>query len=72
MDIYRQKDGIYQCINNPDNVRKYVLLESEGCYPALVPVADDTMTVEQASVQPLPRRTAIPIPHFSEKDNTND
>lgn len=38
MDIYRPVDGVYRCINNPQNKRRYVLKKEEGFYPALVPV----------------------------------
>ena len=71
MDIYRPKDGVYQCINHPDDMRKYIMLEAESCYPTLVPVSGDTMTVEQGSNQLL-NRAAVPIPCFSEEDNAKD
>ncbi|WP_147325736.1 hypothetical protein [Lacrimispora amygdalina] len=39
-DILRSKNGVYECINNPDNKKRYVLQEIKGCYPVLVPVED--------------------------------
>lgn len=68
MDIYRPKDGVYRCINNPNNNRKYIMVEAEGCYPTLVPTADNTAT-GQGSNRPL-HRTAVPVPCFIEEDNT--
>ncbi len=40
MEIVRPTNGIYQCINNPDNKKRYILKEKSGCYSVLVPIED--------------------------------
>lgn len=46
MRIYRFDHGIYRCINNPADHRGYVMLESEGCYPTLMPIQDMRTTLQ--------------------------
>lgn len=62
VNIYRQKDGMYQCVNNPCGTYKFIILEQEGCYPTLVPVA------AERGGKKLPGRAAVPIPYFSRED----
>lgn len=38
MSIYRPVNGIYRCISNPTDTRRYVFVEKEGSYPMLVPI----------------------------------
>lgn len=40
MDILRSVNGVYQCVSNPENTKRYVLREIKSCYPVLVPVED--------------------------------
>lgn len=56
MDIFRPVNGVYQCVNNPDNTKRYVLREIKGCYPVLVPVEDAEEKAEE-----LARRYPIPV-----------
>jgi len=37
-EIYRPTNGIYRCINNPDDKREYTLSRAEGFLPILTPV----------------------------------
>ncbi|WP_068780517.1 hypothetical protein [Paenibacillus sp. GM2] len=54
MDILRPIDGVYQCINNPNNRRKYVLREVEGSLPVLVRIEgdDDDKAVHEKELSP--------------------
>jgi len=36
MEIYRPKDGIYRCVNDPGDTREYVLRRPWGCFPLLI------------------------------------
>lgn len=39
MEILRPNgNGIYRCINNPENTKSYILVEQEGYLPALLPL----------------------------------
>jgi len=36
MEIYRPKDRIYRCVNDPGDTREYVLRRPWGCFPLLI------------------------------------
>lgn len=65
MDIYRLENGVYRCMNNPDNKRKYVLHETKGHYPVLVPIDDVCDGVVPADEKHI---TCYPILHFTVDD----
>lgn len=69
MNINLPKDGIHQNINNPDNTCKCVLSKREDCYPTLVPVANDTMIIEQGCAQSLDEGNPVPITCFPKNDS---
>lgn len=58
MDILRPVNGVYQCVNNPANTKRYVLREIKGCYPVLVPVEDADC---EEKVQEIAKRYPIPV-----------
>ena len=57
-DILRPVNGVYQCINNPDNKKRYVLREVKGCYPVLVPIEDACEKATKISYYPVLRPLA--------------
>ncbi|MFT3985966.1 MAG: hypothetical protein QM697_18875 [Lachnospiraceae bacterium] len=64
MYIYRPKDGVYRCISDPVDIREYVMVEAEGCYPTLVPIQDGALTAAQGSDGV---GHGVPIPNFTEE-----
>lgn len=58
MDVLRPVNGVYQCVNNPANTKKYVLREIKGYYPVLVPLEDADC---EKKIKEITRCYPIPI-----------
>ncbi len=69
MLIYRPINKIYRCINSEKDLRRYVLVEKEGCYPTLVFIKKASTKDGGTAYENLENQ-AVPILNFNEKQST--